>query len=75
MYAASCREFGVDPAGGIEDPWLAAQLRFGLFYRLKRDEYEEMEKQRAEMEESNRRDDHLRRMDRAKQVLSGGARA
>lgn len=73
MYAASCREFGVDPAEGIEDPWLAAQLRMGLFYRLKRDEYEAMEEERKRMEEEQRRDDHHERIDKAKNILSGRA--
>jgi hypothetical protein len=29
-FAISCREFGVDPAAEIEDPFLAHQLRIGL---------------------------------------------
>lgn len=71
MYAASCREFGIDPAAEIEDPWLAAQLRFGLFYRLKRDEYEAMEEERKQLEEDQRREAHHDRIDKAKTILNG----
>lgn len=71
VYAASCREFGVDPAAGIEDPWLAAQLRIGLFYRVKRDEYDAMEEERKRAEGEGRRDEHRERIDKARNILTG----
>lgn len=64
MFAASCREFNVDPAAaaGIDDPWLAAQLRAGLLWRLRTEEA----KQQEEEEQSDLRQEHFERLDKAR---------
>lgn len=62
----SCKEWGIDPAEEIEDPWLAHQLRIGLMWRMHDKE------QKAEMEQS-RRADHLSRLDAAKTLITGRA--
>ena len=72
IFAASCKEFGVDPAraAGIEDPWLAAQLRAGLLYRLREDEAKAQEQSGGDpMHEM--RAEHMERLDRMQTMFLG----
>lgn len=56
-FAYSCKEFGVDPAAEIEDPFLASQLRLGLIDRMGRED----EKQQEEEETRERTSMGVRR--------------
>lgn len=68
-YAAVCREWGVDPASEVEDPWLAMQLRVGLSDALRRHESEMREEQDKAHREERERQEHEMRIERAKRQL------
>lgn len=68
-YAASCREWGIDPAAEVEDPWLAHQLRLGLTYALRKHEREAEERAKDEAERKAMPDEHDQRIDRARRLL------
>lgn len=70
-FASVCQEWGLDPARevGVEDPWLAMQLRLGLSDALHEYRRKAAEEKDEERRTENQQVDHERRIDRAKKQL------
>jgi hypothetical protein len=71
-YAALCQEWNLDPAEevGIEDPWLAMQLRLGLSERLHR-KRKDAEEPTEEERDAIQRQEYASRLERARRELRG----
>jgi hypothetical protein len=68
-FASSCREWGIDPAAEIEDPFLAHQLRIGLLVKLRESEQHQSEEDRDKAERRALVDSHPERIETVRRTL------